>query len=149
MRLPVRLNGANVMLEARADEALLTALRRHGLRSVRSSCEIGVCGACTVLLDGQAVSSCLLLAPMARGRDVFTMEGVGAGDPVAGAFMEHAAYQCGYCSPGFILTIKALLAENPSPTQAEVKEALGGNLCRCGSYVRILRAATAAIAPSA
>jgi aerobic-type carbon monoxide dehydrogenase small subunit (CoxS/CutS family) len=149
LRLPVRLNGANVMLEARADEALLTALRRHGLRSVRSSCEIGVCGACTVLLDGQAVSSCLLLAPMARGRDVLTMEGVGSGDPVAGAFMEHAAYQCGYCSPGFILTIKALLAENPSPTQAELKEALGGNLCRCGSYVRILRAATAAIAASA
>jgi aerobic-type carbon monoxide dehydrogenase small subunit (CoxS/CutS family) len=149
LRLPVRLNGANVMLEARADEALLTALRRHGLRSVRSSCEIGVCGACTVLLDGQAVSSCLLLAPMARGRDVLTMEGVGAGDAVAGAFMEHAAYQCGYCSPGFILTIKALLAENPSPTQAQLKEALGGNLCRCGSYVRILRAATAAIAPSA
>lgn len=149
MRFPVRVNGANVMLEARADEALLTALRRHGLRSVRSSCEIGVCGACTVLLDGQAVSSCLLLAPMARGRDVLTMEGVGSGDPVASAFMEHAAYQCGYCSPGFILTIKALLAENPSPTQAELKEALGGNLCRCGSYVRILRAATAAIAPSA
>jgi len=149
LRLPVRLNGANVMLEARADEALLLALRRHGLRSVRSSCEIGVCGACTVLLDGQAVSSCLLLAPMARGRDLLTMEGVEADDRVAGAFMEHAAYQCGYCSPGFILTIKALLAENPSPTPAELKESLGGNLCRCGSYVRILRAATAAIAASA
>jgi aerobic-type carbon monoxide dehydrogenase small subunit (CoxS/CutS family) len=137
------------MLEARADEALLLALRRHGLRSVRSSCEIGVCGACTVLLDGQAVSSCLLLAPMARGRDILTMEGVGADDPVAGAFVQHAAYQCGYCGPGFILTVKALLAENPRPTQAELKEALGGNLCRCGSYVRILRAATAAIAASA
>jgi aerobic-type carbon monoxide dehydrogenase small subunit (CoxS/CutS family) len=138
------LNGAEVVLEARPDESLLTSLREHGLRSVRSSCEIGVCGACTVLLDGEAVSSCLLLAPMARGREVLTMEGVGPQDSVARAFMEHGAYQCGYCSPGFILTIKSLLAENPQPTEAELKEALGGNLCRCGSYAKILTAARAA-----
>jgi aerobic-type carbon monoxide dehydrogenase small subunit (CoxS/CutS family) len=138
------LNGTEVVLEVRPDQSLLTALREHGLRSVRSSCEIGVCGACTVLLEGEAVSSCLLLAPLASRREVLTMEGVGPDDRVARAFMEHSAYQCGYCSPGFILTIKSLLAENPQPTEAELKEALGGNLCRCGSYARILTAARAA-----
>lgn len=139
------MNGADVVLEARPDESLLTALRGHGLRSVRSSCEIGVCGACTVLLDGETVSSCLLLAPLASRREVLTMEGVGPHDQVAHAFMEHGAYQCGYCSPGFILTIKSLLAENPRPTEAELKEALGGNLCRCGSYTKILTAARAVL----
>ena len=138
------MNGTEVVLEARPDQSLLIALREHGLRSVRSSCEIGVCGACTVLLEGEAVSSCLLLAPLASRREVLTMEGVGPDDRVARAFMEHSAYQCGYCSPGFILTIKSLLAENPQPTEAELKEALGGNLCRCGSYARILTAARAA-----
>ena len=128
------------MLEARADESLLSALRRHGLRSVRSSCEIGVCGACSVVVDGQIMSSCLLLAPAARGREVLTMEGVPANDGVAQAFMRNVAYQCGYCGPGFILTMKALLAENPAPTEAELKEALAGNLCRCGSYLKILEA---------
>jgi aerobic-type carbon monoxide dehydrogenase small subunit (CoxS/CutS family) len=137
------LNGAEVVLEARPDESLLAVLRAHGLRSVRSSCEIGVCGACTVLLEGEAVSSCLLRAPLASGREVLTMEGVGPEDRVARAFMEYGAYQCGYCSPGFILTIKSLLAENPQPTEAELKEALGGNLCRCGSYTKILTAARA------
>jgi aerobic-type carbon monoxide dehydrogenase small subunit (CoxS/CutS family) len=137
------LNGTEVVLEARPDESLLAVLRAHGLRSVRSSCEIGVCGACTVLLEGEAVSSCLLRAPLASGREVLTMEGVGPEDRVARAFMEYGAYQCGYCSPGFILTIKSLLAENPQPTEAELKEALGGNLCRCGSYTKILTAARA------
>lgn len=137
------MNGAEVVLEARPDESLLAVLRAHGLRSVRSSCEIGVCGACTVLLEGEAVSSCLLRAPLASGREVLTMEGVGPEDRVARAFMEYGAYQCGYCSPGFILTIKSLLAENPQPTEAELKEALGGNLCRCGSYTKILTAARA------
>jgi aerobic-type carbon monoxide dehydrogenase small subunit (CoxS/CutS family) len=141
------LNGAHVVLEARPDESLLTALRGHGLRSVRSSCEIGVCGACTVLLEGETVSSCLLLAPLASRRQVLTMEGVGPHDGVARAFMEHGAYQCGYCSPGFILTIKSLLAENPRPTEAELKEALGGNLCRCGSYTKILAAVRAVLTP--
>ena len=146
MRIPVRLNGAEAVLEASAAESLLTALRRWGLRSVRSSCEIGVCGACTVLLDGQSVSSCLLLAPMARGRELLTMEGVAPDDEVARSFMEHTAYQCGYCGPGFILTVKELLSENARPTEAELREALGGNLCRCGSYLKILEACRALIA---
>jgi aerobic-type carbon monoxide dehydrogenase small subunit (CoxS/CutS family) len=146
MRIPLRLNGAETMLDGRSDESLLTVLRRHGLRSVRSSCEIGVCGACTVLLDGAAVSSCLLLAPAARGRQVLTMEGVDPEDLVARSFMSHSAYQCGYCSPGFILAMKALLAENAKPTDAELRQALGGNLCRCGSYLKILEACRAAAA---
>lgn len=146
MRIPLRLNGAETVLDGRSDESLLTALRRHGLRSVRSSCEIGVCGACTVLLDGAAVSSCLLLAPAARGRHVLTMEGVDPADRVARSFMSHTAYQCGYCSPGFILTVKALLAENAQPTEAELRDALGGNLCRCGSYLKILEACRASVA---
>jgi aerobic-type carbon monoxide dehydrogenase small subunit (CoxS/CutS family) len=140
VKIALRLNGAETVLEARADESLLKALRRHGLRSVRSSCEIGVCGACTVLVDGEPLSSCLLLAPAAQGREVVTMEGVPADDPVAQAFTRNVAYQCGYCSPGFILTVRALLAENPAPSEAELKEALAGNLCRCGSYMKILDA---------
>jgi aerobic-type carbon monoxide dehydrogenase small subunit (CoxS/CutS family) len=139
--VPVRLNGAEVELEARADESLLTALRRHGLRSVRATCEIGVCGVCTVLVDGQALSSCLLLAPAAHARDILTMEGVADDDPTAAAFVDQVAYQCGYCTPGFVLTVKALLAESPRPTEEEIRSTLAGNLCRCGSYRRILRAA--------
>lgn len=146
MRMSLWLNGAEAIVDARADESLLTALRRQGLRSVRSSCEIGVCGACTVLLDGQAVSSCLLLAPAANGCEVLTMEGVAPDDPVVRTFMEHTAYQCGYCSPGFILTIKALLLENPNSTDAELRDALGGNLCRCGSYLKIVEACRALVA---
>ncbi len=140
MKIALRLNGADTELDARADDSLLKALRRHSLRSVRSSCEIGVCGACTVLVDGEPFSSCLLLAPAAQGREVLTMEGVTADDPVAQAFNRNVAYQCGYCSPGFILTVRALLAENPAPSEAELKEALSGNLCRCGSYLKILEA---------
>jgi len=142
VRVPVLLNGSQASLEARTDDPLLTALRQHGLRSVRPSCEIGICGACTVLLDGQPVSSCLLLAPAAAGHAIETMEGVSADDPVAAAFMRHAAFQCGYCSPGFILTARALLAETPHPREAEIKAALGGNLCRCGSYRKIVAAVT-------
>lgn len=145
MRISFQLNGTEATVDARPDESLLTALRRRGLRSVRSSCEIGVCGACTVLLDGQAVSSCLLLAPVAHGREVLTMEGVALDDPVARTFMDHVAYQCGYCSPGFILTIKALLLENPNSTDAELRDALDGNLCRCGSYLKILEACRALV----
>ncbi len=145
MRIPLWLNGTEAVLEARADEPLLTALRRLGLRSVRSSCEIGVCGACTVLLDGQTASSCLLPAPAARGHHVLTMEGVAPDDLVAQSFMQHNAYQCGYCSPGFILTVKALLSENRNPTDTELGDALGGNLCRCGSYLKILDARRALV----
>jgi len=141
------LNGRRVEFEAGAGETLLEALRRDGgLRSVRATCGIGVCGACTVLLDGQPVSACLMLAPQAAGREVTTVEGLPQDDPVPGAFGEARAFQCGYCTPGMILTASSLLREEPHPSDEQVAEALGGNLCRCGCYPRILEAVRRAAA---
>jgi aerobic-type carbon monoxide dehydrogenase small subunit (CoxS/CutS family) len=125
------LNGRRTTLEARADEMLLAALRRVGLLSVRETCGIGVCGACTVLLDGEPVSGCLTLAPQAAGREITTVEGLDESDPVLRAFHEAHAFQCGWCTPGFVLTVKAM-----RPGE-EIRAALGGNLCRCGCYVKI------------
>jgi aerobic-type carbon monoxide dehydrogenase small subunit (CoxS/CutS family) len=146
MKIPVRVNEQPVELEARADETLLIALRRAGLRSVRSTCGIGVCGACTVLVDDLPFSSCLVLAPAAAGAAITTAEGLADDDPVARAFMEVSAFQCGYCTPGFVLTARALLSEVPSPTDDEIRHALAGNLCRCGSYMKIARAVRIAAA---
>jgi aerobic-type carbon monoxide dehydrogenase small subunit (CoxS/CutS family) len=137
MRVELTLNGRPAALEARTDEMLLDALRREGLLSVRATCSIGVCGACTVLLDGAPVSACLLLSAQAAGREVTTIEGLEAADPVQRAFDAAHAFQCGWCTPGFVLTAKALLEENPEPSREQVAEALGGNLCRCGSYLKI------------
>jgi aerobic-type carbon monoxide dehydrogenase small subunit (CoxS/CutS family) len=149
MRLSLRVNGRTRELEARADESILDVLReRLGLLSVRETCGIGVCGACTVLLDGEPVSGCLLLAPLADGREVTTVEGLGGGHPVQAAFAEAHAFQCGYCTPGMVLTAKRLLEESPRPTEAEVREAMSGNLCRCGSYVKIVDAVLRAAAAS-
>jgi aerobic-type carbon monoxide dehydrogenase small subunit (CoxS/CutS family) len=136
----LKLNGIDARLEAAPDEPLLEALRRRGLRSVRLTCGIGVCGACTVLLDGRPVSSCLMLAPMVDGREVLTAEGLASGDRVALAFQEASAFQCGYCTPAMVLTVRALLEEVPNPSREEVRRALAGNLCRCGSYLKILDA---------
>ena len=112
------------------------------LFSVREGCGIGMCGACTVLIDGKPISSCLLLAPLAAGKDITTVEALGQDKlhPIQQAFVDNTAFQCSYCTPGFILTTKAFLEENPTPTADEVKEYLAGNLCRCGSYVKILDA---------
>jgi aerobic-type carbon monoxide dehydrogenase small subunit (CoxS/CutS family) len=133
------LNGRAAVLDARSDEMLLDVLRRAGLLSVRETCAIGVCGACTVLLDGEPVSGCLTLAAQAAGREVTTVEGL-AGDRVQRAFAEAHAFQCGWCTPGFVLAAKRLLELNPSPSDQEIAEGLGGNLCRCGSYVKIVEA---------
>ena len=147
MRLRLRVNGEAHELEARTDESILDVLRRElGLLSVRDTCGIGVCGACTVLLDGEPVSGCLLLAPLAGGREVTTVEGLGGVHPVQRAFDEAHAFQCGYCTPGMVLTVKRLLEESPQPTEAEVREAMSGNLCRCGSYVKIIDAVLRAAA---
>ncbi len=147
MRLRLELNGEACELEARPDESILDVLRRErGLLSVRETCGIGVCGACTVLLDGEPVSGCLLLAPLADGREVITVEGLGGEHPVQRAFAEAHAFQCGYCTPGMVLTAKRLLEESPRPTEAEVREAMSGNLCRCGSYVKIVDAVLRAAA---
>jgi aerobic-type carbon monoxide dehydrogenase small subunit (CoxS/CutS family) len=146
VKIALRLNGGPVELECEPDEMLLDVLRREGLASVRETCRIGVCGACTVLVDGEPLSGCLTLAPLVEGREVTTAEGLGGADPVQRAFLEAHAFQCGWCTPGFMLTIKALLAENPSPCDEEITEALGGNLCRCGSYVKIVDAVKRAAA---
>ena len=147
MKLRIRVNGAEHELEARTDESILDVVRRElGLLSVRETCGIGVCGACTVLLDGEPVSGCLLLAPLADGREITTVEGLGGDEPLQRAFSDAHAFQCGYCTPGMVLTAKRLLEESPRPTEAEVREAMSGNLCRCGSYVKIVDAVLRAAA---
>jgi aerobic-type carbon monoxide dehydrogenase small subunit (CoxS/CutS family) len=147
VKLRLRVNGEPLELEARTDESILDVLRRERrLLSVRETCGIGVCGACTVLLDGEPVSGCLLLAPLADGRELTTVEALGGDDPVQRAFAEAHAFQCGYCTPGMILTAKRLLEETPQPTEADVRAAMSGNLCRCGSYVKIVEAVLRAAA---
>ncbi len=145
MKIALRLNGADVELSTRPDETLLTALRRRGLRSVRLTCGIGVCGACTVLVDGLAMSSCLLLAPIAAGRELLTVEGLPEDDRMVRAFESASAYQCGYCTPGMVLTATALLCEEPQPDESQIRHAMAGNLCRCGSYVKIIDAIKSAV----
>jgi aerobic-type carbon monoxide dehydrogenase small subunit (CoxS/CutS family) len=150
VKLRLSVNGSSVAVEARTDEMLLAVLRRElGLLSVRETCAIGVCGACTVLVDGEPLSSCLLLAPLAEGRAVETVEGLGGDHPVQRAFEDAHAFQCGWCTPGMILTAKRLLEEAPSPTEDEIRLALAGNLCRCGCYVKIADAVRLAAAEAA
>jgi aerobic-type carbon monoxide dehydrogenase small subunit (CoxS/CutS family) len=138
VKIQFALNGAHVEVEARADEMLLEVLRREmNVMSVRATCEIGVCGACTVMVDGKPISSCILLAPMVDGCEITTVDGLGRDHPVQHAFLQAHAFQCGYCTPGMILTVTDLLKENPRPTDEDVRVALGGNLCRCGCYLKI------------
>jgi carbon-monoxide dehydrogenase small subunit len=114
-----------------------------GFKGVHESCGTGDCGACTVLLDGMPILSCLTLAVSVRGRKITTIEGLAKGielHPLQQAFVDHGALQCGYCTPGMILSAKGLLDENPNPTETEVKKALAGNLCRCTGYKKIIEA---------
>lgn len=140
----LRVNGADHEITTAPDETLLNALRRElHLFGVREGCGIGMCGACTVLVDGKPMSACLMLAGLSAGRDIVTVEGLADGDrlhPIQQAFVDHTAFQCSYCTPGFILTTKALLEENVAPTACDIREYLAGNLCRCGSYVKIIDA---------
>jgi aerobic-type carbon monoxide dehydrogenase small subunit (CoxS/CutS family) len=147
VRIAFTVNGEGVEVDVRSDEMLLEVLRRDfGLTSVRTTCGIGVCGACTALVDGEPISTCLLLAPLAEGRLVTTVEGLGGDDPVQRGFVEAHAFQCGYCTPGMILTAKRLLEESPQPSHEEIRLALAGNLCRCGCYVKIVDAVRRAAA---
>lgn len=137
-------NDRDVTVAPEPGETLIETLREMGLSSVRGACGIGVCGSCTVLLDGDAVSSCLMLTAQAEGREVCTSEGLvgqnGELDPVQDAFVRNRAYQCSFCIPGMVVTVRALLDRGEHVTVEAAREELGGNLCRCGSYPWVLRA---------
>ncbi len=140
----LRINDRDETLVVEDADTLLDVLRdRLKLWSVRESCGVGACGSCTVLLDGRPVSACLILAVRSTGREITTLEGLGDGQslhPIQEAFVSERALQCGYCTPGFVLSVKALLDEIPNPSDDEIREYLSGNLCRCAGYADILRA---------
>lgn len=142
--LRMNLNEKDVELEIEPSELLLHVLRdKFGLTGTKEGCGEGDCGACTVLLDGVPVNSCITPAVKAMDKKVLTIEGLGSEDnmhPIQQAMIEYGAIQCGFCSPGFIMTIKALLDRNPKPTREEIKKAISGNLCRCGGYELIIEA---------
>jgi aerobic-type carbon monoxide dehydrogenase small subunit (CoxS/CutS family) len=148
-QIELKVNGVIERVYTEPWWSLARVLREQlGLTGAKISCETGNCGACTVLIDGQAVRSCIYLAMKARGKEIFTIEGLkgqeGKLHPIQEAFIDHFAVQCGYCTPGMIMGAKALLDENPSPTEEDVKEGLRGNLCRCTGYVKIVEAVLAA-----
>jgi aerobic carbon-monoxide dehydrogenase small subunit len=142
--IPIRLivNGHEHEVQVEPHETLIELIRdRLGLTGTKKSCDMQVCGACTVLLDGHPVSSCTLLAFEARNASLLTIEGMAQGEtlhPIQEAFIECSGFQCGFCTPGMILTTKALLDENPHPSVEEIKHYMRGNLCRCTGYKRIL-----------
>ena len=136
----LRVNGTSRTVEVGDGELLLDTLRGLGMLSVREGCGVGACGACTVLVDGRPISSCLARSVRSEGADVLTLEGLEPGDPVRRAFREAEGFQCGYCTPGFIMMARALLAENPGADDDAVEEYLAGNLCRCGAYPEIREA---------
>ncbi len=141
--ISIRLNGETRRVAVAPNETLLDVLRgRLGIKSPKEGCGRGDCGACTVLLDGKAVRSCLILAIETDGQSVTTLEGVGKEGPTAlqQAFVKQNVFQCGFCAPGVVLAASALLAENPQPGEHEVREALAGNLCRCTGYEPIIQA---------
>ena len=147
-RLSLSVNGRPVEIAVEPQQTLLDVLRDTlGLMGTKEACGTGDCGACTVLVGGEPVCSCLLLAVEAEGQEVTTVEGLatdGELHPVQRAFIEHGALQCGFCTPGMLLSTVALLARNARPTEDEIREALAGNLCRCTGYDKIVRAVRAA-----
>jgi aerobic carbon-monoxide dehydrogenase small subunit len=146
--ISLRLNGREETVRVEDADTLLEILRdQFKLWSVREGCGVGACGSCTVLMDGRPINSCLLLAGRAAGRSLVTVEGLGEGKGlhlIQEAFMNQRALQCAYCTPGFILSVKALLDEIADPSEEEIREYLAGNLCRCAGYADIMRAVRAA-----
>jgi len=138
------INGDSVEFICQPDESLLDVLRnRLGLTGAKEGCGTGDCGACSVIVDGRLVCSCLVLGAEAEGRKIGTIEGMADGEmlhPLQQKFIEHAALQCGICTPGFLIAAKALLDKNPNPTEEEIRFGLAGNLCRCTGYDKIVRA---------
>lgn len=148
MEIEITINGRKRRFDVEPNKLLLNLVRDDlYLTGTKYGCGIGECGACTVHLDGEAVLACMVLAVDADGRRVDTIEGVADGnrlDPVQEAYIEEGAIQCGFCTPGFVMTTKALLAENPDPSETEIREYLKGNYCRCTGYVNIVRAVQSA-----
>jgi len=144
MHIETVVNGENTEFLCEPSERLLDVLRNQlGLTGTKEGCGTGDCGACSVMLDGRLVPACLVLAPEAQGRTVETIESVAEGEnlhPLQKKFLEHAALQCGVCTPGFIVAARALLDKNPNPTEEEIRLWLAGNLCRCTGYDKIIRA---------
>ena len=144
-KIKLNVNGRGVAVMVKPTETLVDVLRdKLDLTGTKKACGLGDCGACTVLMDGKAVNSCLILAMDAQGHEITTIEGLEKKDgtlhPLQEAFLENGAVQCGFCTPGMVLSAKALLDENPSPTEEEVRRALAGNLCRCTGYAKIVQA---------
>ena len=146
MKIELRtvVNGREIETSVKANQTLLEWLRDDlRLRGSREGCGVGVCGSCTVLVDGRPVSSCLMLATNAEGKEIQTIEGLAKGDeldPVQQAFLDQQAFQCGYCTSGMIMATKALLSSNPTPSEEEVRDYLSGNICRCGTYHEVMAA---------
>jgi aerobic-type carbon monoxide dehydrogenase small subunit (CoxS/CutS family) len=146
--ISLKVNGTSYTLLIKPQRTLLEVLRESlGLTGTKKSCNEGECGACTVLMDGNPVASCLVLALDAQGKEILTIEGLSEGEtlhPIQEAFLKHGGIQCGFCTPGMVLSAKALLDENPRPTPIEVRKAVSGNLCRCTGYQQIVDAVMAA-----
>jgi len=146
--ITVTVNGARERLDVRPNMTLLQMLREKlALTGTKNGCEAGECGACTVLVDGEPVNSCMMLAVEVDEREILTVEGLapeGQLSPLQEAFVEHNAVQCGFCTPGMLMSAHALLERNSNPSEEQIKQALVGNLCRCTGYVRIIRAVRAA-----
>ena len=146
MPLCVKVNGEVRHWTIAPGDLLLDVLRSHGYFGVKRGCEKGECGACTVLLNGRPVNACLIFAAQAEGEEILTVEGLahhGTLDPLQEAFLDHGAVQCGFCSPGMLLSAKALLDRQPNPTEEDVREALAGNFCRCTGYRKPVEAVLA------
>jgi len=146
---PVELEIGSLSHQVQTSHTLAHTLRETlGLTGTKLTCDNGACGSCTILLDGMAILSCMTLTVECHGKSITTIEGLqdpvtGRLDPLQQSFIDHTAFQCGFCTPGMILTAKALLNENPSPREEEVKDALSGNFCRCISHYQVLRAVMA------
>jgi carbon-monoxide dehydrogenase small subunit len=148
--IQLRINGRSYLVNIQDSDTLLHVLRdKLGLTGTKNGCSAGDCGACTVLVDGVAFNSCLLLAVRVQNRDIVTVEGLAQPNdlhPLQRAFIEYGAVQCGYCTPGVLISAKALLDENPNPTEEDIRVALSGNICRCTGYQKIIDAVKAAAA---
>jgi len=146
--IQLKINGETYQVTVKVNETLLDVIRdKLDLTGTKKGCDTGDCGACTVLLEGKPINSCLVLAIEADGKEILTIEGLaknGKLHPLQEAFIKEGAVQCGYCTPGMIMSAKALLDENPNPTEEDVKKAIAGNLCRCTGYVKIVKAILAA-----